>query len=91
MIRTTGERRPLAELHSGAAIVYVFWPVVMAYLLTATHPSIFEKSLLPGDAVANIDRLLPAGSPASRRATRSRERHRSKDFVRTGRPFERRR
>jgi uncharacterized protein len=42
----------------GGAIFYVFWPTVMAYLRIATHPSIFQKPLLPGDAVANIDRLL---------------------------------
>lgn len=46
------------QVATGDELVYLFWPTVMAYLRIATHPAVFEKPLPPGDAVANIDRLL---------------------------------
>lgn len=59
----TSERRPralelLQQVASGDELVYVFWPVVMAYLRIATHPGIFESPLPPADALANVERLL---------------------------------
>lgn len=33
----------LAELAAGPALLYVFWPTVIAYLRIATHPSLFER------------------------------------------------
>jgi toxin-antitoxin system PIN domain toxin len=48
----------LDQVASGDELVYLFWPIVIAYLRIATHPVIFEKPLAPTDAVANIDRLL---------------------------------
>ena len=53
--------RALARLHQlaqGPELVYLFWPVVMAYLRIATHPSIFDLPLPPSDAVANIESML---------------------------------
>lgn len=48
----------LAELAAGPAIVYLLWPTVMAYLRLSTHPSVFAHPLSPGEASANIERLL---------------------------------
>ena len=48
----------LEGVASGEELVYLFWPTVMAYLRTASHPAIFERPLPPADAVANVDRLL---------------------------------
>lgn len=43
---------------AGPALFYLFWPVAMAYLRIATHPSIFDRPLTPDDAVANMEGLL---------------------------------
>jgi len=48
----------LDELARGPSIVYVFWPVVMAYLRIATHASIFRSPLPPDLAMANVESLL---------------------------------
>jgi len=48
----------LAELAAGPAIVYLLWPTVMAYLRLSTHPSVYAHPLSPGEASANIERLL---------------------------------
>ncbi len=53
--------RALALLERSAAgpeIVYLPWPVVMAYLRIATHPSIFESPLSPDEAESNVGQLL---------------------------------
>jgi toxin-antitoxin system PIN domain toxin len=42
----------------GPDLLYVFWPVAMAFLRIATHPAIFEQPLSPAEAVANLDALL---------------------------------
>ncbi len=52
----------LEELAAGPALLYVFWPTVMAYLRISTHPSVFESPLHPELAYGNIERLLD--SPA---------------------------
>lgn len=56
-------RRPsalalLARLAAGPGLVYLFWPVAMAYLRIATHPSIFDHPLEPADARRNLDQLV---------------------------------
>jgi uncharacterized protein len=53
--------RALATLRTyaeGPELVYVFWPVAMAFLRISTHPAIFEQPLSPAQAVANLDTLL---------------------------------
>lgn len=42
----------------GPEIVYLFWPVLMAYLRIATHAGIFRSPLRPEDAMANVEALL---------------------------------
>jgi toxin-antitoxin system PIN domain toxin len=50
--------RFLARCAEGPELLYLPWPVVMAYLRIATHPAIFERPLSPDVAVANIESLL---------------------------------
>ena len=70
----------LERCAEGPELLYLPWPVVMAYLRIATHPAIFERPLSPDVAVANIESLLarphvrPLGEldgfwPVYRRAT----------------------
>jgi len=51
-------RDVLYDIAAGDQLVYLFWPVVMAYLRIATHPRIFETPLQPADALRNVERLL---------------------------------
>jgi hypothetical protein len=53
--RARGLVRSIAE---GPELVYLFWPVAMAYLRIATHPSIFDEPLTPADAAANLGSLI---------------------------------
>lgn len=48
----------LRRLADGPEIVYLFWPVIMAYLRISTHPSIFARPMEPAVARGNIDRLM---------------------------------
>ena len=48
----------LDEIAIGPEIVYLFWPIAMAYLRIATHPAIFARPLSQADARANLDSLL---------------------------------
>jgi toxin-antitoxin system PIN domain toxin len=48
----------LRDLARGPDLVYVFWPVAMAYLRISTHPSVFERPLDPVTARANLGDLL---------------------------------
>jgi toxin-antitoxin system PIN domain toxin len=53
--------RALAFVERGAAgpeLLYLPWPVGMAYLRIATHPAIFESPLTPEEAAANLEALL---------------------------------
>jgi toxin-antitoxin system PIN domain toxin len=53
--------RALATLRTyaeGSELVYMFWPVAMAFLRISTHPAIFEQPLSPAQAAANLDALL---------------------------------
>ena len=48
----------LVRLTAGPGLVYLFWPVAMAYLRIATHPSIFDQPLDPAEARQNLDKLV---------------------------------
>lgn len=48
----------LDQIALGPEIVYLFWPIAMAYLRIATHPAIFAQPLSQADARANLDSLL---------------------------------
>lgn len=48
----------LERCAEGPELLYLPWPVVMAYLRIATHPAIFERPLSPEEATANVDALL---------------------------------
>lgn len=56
--RHDAARELLGRIATGPALAYVFWPVAMAYLRIATHPSIFERPLEPDVARANLATLL---------------------------------
>ncbi|MBE7519697.1 MAG: PIN domain-containing protein [Thermoflexaceae bacterium] len=45
----------------GPELVYVFWPVLMAYVRVSTSPAIFANPLTPEEAVTDVETLL--GSP----------------------------
>jgi len=51
-------RPALERLVGGSDIIYLFWPVIMAYVWVATHPSIFEHPMPPERARNNIETLL---------------------------------
>jgi toxin-antitoxin system PIN domain toxin len=51
-------RALLERLAAGPGIVYLFWPTLMGYLRTVTHPGILPRPLAPPDAAANIAELL---------------------------------
>lgn len=51
-------RARLGAIARGPEIVYLFWPVVMAYLRISTHRGILDPPLAPDRAIANLDRLL---------------------------------
>jgi len=46
------------ELGAGPRLVYIFWPVVLAYLRIATHPAILPRPLTSAEAQANVDQLI---------------------------------
>ncbi|MGH3814888.1 MAG: TA system VapC family ribonuclease toxin [Pseudonocardiaceae bacterium] len=48
----------LERLAAGPGLIYLFWPVAMAYLRIATHPSVFDHPLHPDVARANLGALL---------------------------------
>lgn len=48
----------VAELAAGPQLVYVFWPVALAYLRIVTHPAILPSPLASADAQVNIERLI---------------------------------
>jgi uncharacterized protein len=51
-------RLRLDDLTRGPDLVYVFWPVVIAYVRISTHPSVFDSPLALDRAIANVERLL---------------------------------
>lgn len=48
----------LKEHGQGPEILYIFWPVIMAYLRISTHSSIFKNPLSPAQAQSNISSLI---------------------------------
>ncbi len=48
----------LRRLAAGPELLYLFWPVVTAYLRIATHPSVFAQPLRPEQARDNVAALL---------------------------------
>jgi toxin-antitoxin system PIN domain toxin len=48
----------LSKLAAGPEVVYLFWPVVMAFLRIATRESVFPHPLSPAEALAMIGSLL---------------------------------
>ncbi len=48
----------VGQLAAGPDLVYVFWPVVMAYLRISTHPGIAKTPLSSAEAEANVAHLL---------------------------------
>lgn len=48
----------LRRFAAGPDLFYVFWPVAMAYLRIATHPSIFSRPLEPAQARSNLSGLI---------------------------------
>ncbi|MDQ3989385.1 MAG: PIN domain-containing protein [Actinomycetota bacterium] len=56
--RHRSARDLLERLAAGPDIVYLFWPVAMAYLRIATHPGIYEHPLDPEVARSNVATLL---------------------------------
>ena len=48
----------LDDAARGDELVYLFWPIVMAYLRIATHAAVFATPLPPLAAMANVDALL---------------------------------
>ena len=54
-----GPARSLVErLAAGPDLVYLFWPVALAYLRIVSHPGILPRPLAPADASRNIERLI---------------------------------
>jgi hypothetical protein len=51
-------RRLLERVAAGPELTYLFWPVLMAYVRIATHPSIFDHPLPVSEATANVEALL---------------------------------
>lgn len=51
-------RDVLARCAAGPELLYLFWPVVFAYLRISTHPAVFDHPLSPTEARANLDGLL---------------------------------
>lgn len=56
--RCARAREVLDKLARGPDLLYLFWPVVMAYLRVATHPAVFERPLAPDAAARNVEALL---------------------------------
>ncbi len=56
--RHEAARRALSELAGGPEVVYLFRPVVMAFLRIATRESVFPQPLSSGEALAMVGDLL---------------------------------
>ncbi|HUB35571.1 MAG TPA: TA system VapC family ribonuclease toxin [Solirubrobacteraceae bacterium] len=51
-------REVLAELAEGREVVYLFWPVLTAFLRISTRVGVFSKPLSPAEARRAVDELL---------------------------------
>jgi len=56
--RNRRAREILSELAAGPEVVYLFWPVAMAFLRISTRGGVFPQPLPPADALAMIGDLL---------------------------------
>jgi toxin-antitoxin system PIN domain toxin len=56
--RNERARQALFELAAGPEVVYLFWPVVMAFLRISTRAGIFAQPLSPAQALAMVGSLL---------------------------------
>ena len=56
--RNERAREVLCGLAEGSEVVYLFWPVVMAFLRIATRESVFPNPLTPAEALAMVGSLL---------------------------------
>lgn len=56
--RHTSAAELLQLLATAPDLVFLFWPVAMAYLRIATHPNVFIRPLEPAAARDNIDQLI---------------------------------
>jgi toxin-antitoxin system PIN domain toxin len=50
-------RRFLDECVASDEILYLAWPILMAYLRIATHPRVFEAPLSHDEALRNVENL----------------------------------
>lgn len=77
--------RLLAPLSVGPDLVYLFWPVAIAYLRVATHPNVFNRPLEPA-APATTSMRCCAGptsaAPVRARTLTGLPRQRQGDVVR---------
>jgi toxin-antitoxin system PIN domain toxin len=48
----------IQRLAAGPDLVYLFWPVLLAYLRIVSHPAILPKPLTPREAIAKPEALL---------------------------------
>jgi toxin-antitoxin system PIN domain toxin len=48
----------LGRLAAGPELLYLFWPVAVAYLRISTHARLFARPLSPSQARANVASLL---------------------------------
>lgn len=51
-------RKLVQELAVGGDIIYLFWPVITAYLRVVTHPGLLKPPVALSRAVENVERLL---------------------------------
>ncbi|MGB3563530.1 MAG: TA system VapC family ribonuclease toxin [Thermoanaerobaculia bacterium] len=54
----TAARRFLEEKTAAPEIIYLPWPVALAYLRIATHPRLFDSPLAPDEALGNLRSLV---------------------------------
>ncbi len=51
-------RTTMEGLGAGPDLLYLFWPVVLAYLRIVTHPAILPRPLAPSEAQTNVEQLI---------------------------------
>lgn len=51
-------RAIVEKVGAGPGLLYLFWPVVLAYLRIVTHPAILPQPLTSSEAQANIGQLV---------------------------------
>lgn len=56
--RNERAQQVLGELAAGPEVVYLFWPVVMAFLRISTREGVFDRPLAPAEALTMVGGLL---------------------------------